>query len=675
MKSLIIKSLDLFFAFLFYLILKSGIFSEITVLRTALLIGFIISVTVFAFRLLIWVYNKIFFKVRNRILGILLFMGLIPTVFLIIVFMIIGYLFLFQAISLDLSNTMEKEINKLKVLSLKINSHYLTESKIDKDGLTEFIQANSEDFPGIHFVVYNNDKTEEYVYNENLFPYFQHEGEAYQSFIVHDETPYIIVSLRKNSIINNDSIIAVPLRDDYIDHLSQMLEGSIFFSYLVVLEETEEVGALNINLKGLGMPESNDTIEHGFWHFSIPEEMHLSLMTSQKKEYDNWLANLPADFGYSKSYLLKDTVHLSNENEEIKRAVIIAIFHTNYLNVINNYMKGTIGIIEPFLILCALIVFLFLCCSLFMLMIGLFFTFSITRIINQLHKRSREIAKGHFPVPIASRRRDQLGELTRTFDKMTTEIQELLIKVKEKERLDNEVSIAQLVQRTFFPKIPPTVKNIQTFGKCIPAKMVSGDFYDFSLQDDYLDFCVGDISGKGISASLLMATSLTYLRLESFKRPIQSISSLINNFNAYLCEYSAKSQFCSLIYGRIDRKSSIFEFVNAGHPPPMIIRDNEVLSLESGNIVAGIIKNQDFEKQSFQLKENDIIFAFTDGFLEVMTENGYTMIDGLIKDKLMTLWDADLEQIFDALVGFIRKMSRDSELSDDMTAVLIRLDQ
>ncbi len=471
-----------------------------------------------------------------------------------------------------------------------------------------------------------------------------------------------------NPAFRYDAISAVPLAKSYTDILAHKIGGHIFFCYLGYnKEDFEEEDDVSINIS------RND---EGELEVAASGNVEVSSLTTQKTELKEWKDSLPPGAGRFMALLAKDAVFLPRDAKD-RVAKVTGVFRTDFRSLLNKYIRIADsnlipeGLIVGLLIIIASMVLLAQAVS---LIISLYFSFSITNIIKQLHKKSKEIAKGNFTLPIGSRRKDQLGELTRTFDRMSSDIQGLLLKVKEKEKLDNEIAIAQMVQTTFFPKKFPVIEGVEIFGGCIPAKMVSGDFYDLSqLDEDRFDFCIGDISGKGISASLLMASSLTYLRLESVKRPAPDIKDIIGRFNLYLYEYSAKNQFCSLIYGRIDKNSLKLEFINAGHPEPVIIRGDKALELESHNIVTGILKDREFNKNSAQLKKGDVIVLFTDGFVEIMTARGYQYSREQMIREIIPLSKEPLNKIYERLVMWVRDISSENNISDDMTAVLIRI--
>src|SRR5580698_2695176 len=141
------------------------------------------------------------------------------------------------------------------------------------------------------------------------------------------------------------------------------------------------------------------------------------------------------------------------------------------------------------------------------LIIGTRMTRTVTAAVAQLHDATKHVDRGDFSHRIPIRSNDQLADLALSFNSMTASIEKLILEQKEKQRLENELSIAQEVQNQLFPKPVSELESLEVYGFCRPARTVSGDYYDFLTASSHkLILAVGDISGKGISAALLMAT-------------------------------------------------------------------------------------------------------------------------------------------------------------------------
>src|SRR6185295_7427155 len=173
-------------------------------------------------------------------------------------------------------------------------------------------------------------------------------------------------------------------------------------------------------------------------------------------------------------------------------------------------------------------------------------TRSITRAVADLYEGTRRVQAGDFSHRIPIRTKDQLSELAGSFNNMTERIQHLIVEVKEKERLENELSIARDVQSQLFPKEFPRLKTLELWGGCEPARTVSGDYYDFvSLGTDRAALAIGDISGKGISAALLMAHIQSALRSQLMLGTVTSSSSVLSIVNDHLYASSTPEKYAT----------------------------------------------------------------------------------------------------------------------------------
>src|ERR1043165_6435365 len=174
---------------------------------------------------------------------------------------------------------------------------------------------------------------------------------------------------------------------------------------------------------------------------------------------------------------------------------------------------------------------------------GIKVTPPITGAVHELYEGTRHVREGDFSYRIPVTGEDQLAELGNSFNNMTQNLGRLIVVAKEKERLESELTIAREVQNQLFPKDAPAAKSLELKGVCNPARMVSGDYYDFMpLPGDSLAFAIGDVAGKGISAALLMASIQSTMRTQistvsaningNYKQP--STAFLVGNLNRQL---------------------------------------------------------------------------------------------------------------------------------------------
>ena len=188
---------------------------------------------------------------------------------------------------------------------------------------------------------------------------------------------------------------------------------------------------------------------------------------------------------------------------------------------------------------------------------------------------------------------------------------------EQKERMENELHIAREIQMAMIPKsFPPFPerKDLDLSAAIIPAKEVGGDLYDFFIRDEKLFFCIGDVSGKGIPASLVMAVTRSLFRAMSAHE--DSPAKIITSMNNSMAETNESTMFVTFFCGVLDLKAGQLRYCNAGHNPPMILTDAiRILPVEP-NLSLGILKGMDFIEQETPFYYDDALFLYTDGLSE-----------------------------------------------------------
>ncbi len=200
-------------------------------------------------------------------------------------------------------------------------------------------------------------------------------------------------------------------------------------------------------------------------------------------------------------------------------------------------------------------------------------------------------------------------------------LENLTSEITKRERISREIEIAREVQERLFPQSYPKVAGVDLAGYCRPAQAVGGDYYDFfTLNDGRLAIALGDISGKGISAALLMASLRASLR--SIAGLQQSdLASLIRRVNSLVYESSTANRYATFFYAEYDPATSLLTFVNAGHNPPYILRGSEAIPLEATGMVVGLLPDAEYAQATIPMHLGDVLLAFTDGISEAMTRD------------------------------------------------------
>jgi len=333
------------------------------------------------------------------------------------------------------------------------------------------------------------------------------------------------------------------------------------------------------------------------------------------------------------------------------------------------------------------------------LIIGTRMTRTVTAAVAQLHDATKHVDRGDFSHRIPVKSSDQLADLAHSFNSMTASIEKLILEQKEKQRLENELVIAQEVQAQLFPRQVSELESLEVHGFCRPARTVSGDYYDFLTASSHkLILAVGDISGKGISAALLMATIHSAVRaysvenLPQMREPVAvgavagsgrvmaawpegvevSPGALLSLLNHQLYESTPPEKYATLFLGIYDGRSHHLTYSNGGHLPPILIgKDGSIRRLEAGGTVVGLFDNMTYEEGAVEMHPGEIFLAYSDGVTEPENDFGefgeQRLID-LVRDNR----DMPLPEISQIVTLAVDNWIGDNEQPDDVTLVLAR---
>jgi sigma-B regulation protein RsbU (phosphoserine phosphatase) len=334
---------------------------------------------------------------------------------------------------------------------------------------------------------------------------------------------------------------------------------------------------------------------------------------------------------------------------------------------------------EWFVGLIVLLLLIFVLVEIASLFVGVAIARSITGSIDNIYTGAKNIQKGNFDFRIPTTQKDQLDAMADSFNNMSSSIVKLMLQVSEREALEKELEIAKEVQIQLFPARLPVINRLELAASCTPARQVSGDYYDFLWEDDScLDIVFGDISGKGISAALLMASLQSSIRsglttLNEFPDQKARMANVVADVNRRLYHRSSPESYSTLVLGHFDAESLVFSYCNAGHHPPLIFSNGEVRGLTLGGTVVGLFESWAFEGGEAQLRAGDLVLLFTDGVVEAEDEEGTQfgtekLIEIVRSNVFLTAEDIQsliVEQVFDWASG--------TEQADDITVLCMKV--
>jgi sigma-B regulation protein RsbU (phosphoserine phosphatase) len=244
----------------------------------------------------------------------------------------------------------------------------------------------------------------------------------------------------------------------------------------------------------------------------------------------------------------------------------------------------------------------------------------------------------------------------------------------ENQRLDQELAAAASIQSNLMPRENPQLLNWDLAAKNVPSRTVGGDFYYFiTFNETHMGIVIADVSGKGIPGAILMASARASLR--AYLDEPHDVATTITKLNHVLCRDTQTSQFVSLFYGMLDTQEATLTYVNAGHNPPVLLRDCgdvcERTMLEEGGPILGVLQDAVYSEGRIQLIEGDLVLLYTDGITEAEQSGSYFGVE-----RLLNLVQANLPRKSDEIVKTVLEevadFSSNSPQIDDRTIILIK---
>ena len=323
------------------------------------------------------------------------------------------------------------------------------------------------------------------------------------------------------------------------------------------------------------------------------------------------------------------------------------------------------------------------------LLIGLvlmlfFFIRIITRELKPLGTLAEEaetIAAGQFDVQLPDFKRiDEIGQLSRSFSGMQQSLVQYIKELKEttteKASIETDLRIASDIQMGMVPHQFPTKtdsEDVQIFASLTPAKDVGGDLFDFYFRDEKLFFCIGDVSGKGVPASLFMAVTRAVFRTVSARESMPD--RIVTEVNKTMCDMNTKQMFVTLFVGVLDLPTGRLYYCNAGHDEPLLVGDGVGELRCNENIPVGVLSTWKFTLQEARIYTGTTIFLFTDGLTEAMDANHNLFgIERIVEEANHILGQGHQEprQIIDQMTDAVHQFVGDAEQSDDLTMMAIQ---
>jgi len=647
---------------------------------TLIVLGLILSLR--------WFRRRFMWRLRNRLIVTYVFIGVIPLVLVLMMAVITGYLFAGQFATFIASSDLRSELRTLEAANSAMATELATVARVRGAPTSKDLLASQEFRPGEHLKTaevvawYGGKRIELYSSGGerpigDLPQWVRKQGDF--AGIVSHHGQLRLLALHTVGAGNSSLAVlsSIPVDEALLDRIAAGLgEVAIYPASVIRGHANAERGGVSINVGDQSAAKQEAS--------ALGQRIRGGSLPAQSRRLDRevtFFAPLPIvdwDTGQAARIPLRATTRPS--------LLYARLFQT---------MVEFGGAIWTLLI--ALVIVL-ASIELIALIVGVGLTRTMTRSVAELYGATQHINRGDLKHRIKVTAQDQLAALENSFNSMSESLEKLIAEQKEKQRLENELAIAQEVQTQLFPHAISDLESLEVHGVCRPARTVSGDYYDFlPYGPDRLGIAVGDISGKGISAALLMATIHSAVRAYEFGRmpaitarlvaagsnpgafdahsgsdgefaPAQVLSLL----NRQLYRSTPAEKYATLFLGVYDGRSRRFTYSNAGHLPPIILGpDGSLRRLDTPGLVVGLFDDQGYEERAIDLRPSDIFLAFSDGVTEPENEFGEfgeARLIEIVRDHR----HLPLARISEMVTAAVSDWIGSNEQPDDITLVLAR---
>jgi len=371
-----------------------------------------------------------------------------------------------------------------------------------------------------------------------------------------------------------------------------------------------------------------------------------------------------------------DAVYLGSGEKYDPRRPVLVTFNARPSRL-NGRIFSSVGELSDFYAIGFIILSIFfLLIEIAALITGIVMTRRITKAVSDLYQATQYVKSGDWTHRVRIERRDQLGVLGESFNDMTGSISGLLEESKKRQRLENELSIASEVQNQLFPQKVPSVSGVELEAINKAARTVSGDYYDFiQLSPTHLAIALADISGKGISAALLMASLQAALRSQLLSPESEKMSTadLVGRLNMHMVRNTADDRFATFFIAVYDSATRTLRYTNAGHLPGFLIANGTSKHLDKGGMVLGVVEDYVYEEGSVIVPPNSLLVEYSDGLVE--PENVYGEEFGIrrLQEAAIRVQSSTPASVGQSLMMAAEEWAGTPEQADDMTVVVARL--
>jgi sigma-B regulation protein RsbU (phosphoserine phosphatase) len=610
----------------------------------------ILSAGYLLFRAISWWRSRLLWSLRNRLIVAYLFIAVVPVLLLLTLAVLAGQILYSQLGGYLLYEDIHSRLGRMADSAASIASAERTlpsaiNDKVVEEALDAQIQmAYAKELPGLKVEFHADPKRLARVAGPNAKEFtgiLQSGGQTH------------LIAMREVESPRGKNLVELSLRitPEFLETVAPDL-GPI---QVTALQRADGENSVNV-------------VRLGNVSYRFQNRISTRRRTLQPASY--WFD--PVIEGFSKL----DATYLEAGDKQGEKQPVFAAY-TARPSVLNGRIFSSLGEFSNSRVYGFEVVAVFLLLlGIFGLITGFVLIRAITGAVDELYRATQLVQAGDLTHRVKIERRDQLGILGESFNLMTGSILSLIEEQRQRQRLENEISIAREVQNQLFPQRVPSVPGVEIEAICKAARTVSGDYYDFiQLSPTRIAIAIADISGKGISAALLMASLQAALRSQLLAPGSDSMSTaeLVARLNLHLVRNTGDDRFATFFVAVYDSATRLLRYTNAGHLPAFCICGDHALYLDKGGMVLGVIEDYPFVEGSETVPPDAILVGYSDGLVE--PENVYGEEFGIqrLRDSALRLNAGSPSAIAQGMMQAADEWAGTAEQADDMTVIVARL--
>ena len=603
------------------------------------------------FRLIGWWRNRLLWSLRNRLIVAYLFIAFVPILLIVTLVLLAGRILYSQLGAYLLHEDIQQRIAMIADISEHIAiAHQFLPAGVTQDESERVLAAQSHavhdrELPGLT-ISFSNDLS--------LLRKVASSGRRSFAGLLQQGDALSLISVRAIPNRNGERVVAlrVPVEPEFLSTVAP------------------DLGAIQLNLMERYMGGSPQEVIYstGVEQYKVARPIVASNRTLQPPLF--WIdtpVNVVSSF---------DATYVAKDGRVETSRPVLAVFNARPLRL-SRRIFATLGELrDSYLLLLIVVGVVFLIIEVAALITGIVLTRRITRAVADLYKGTQYVQAGDFSHRVQIEHHDQLGELAESFNKMTSSVGELIEAENTRRRLENEISIAREVQNQLFPSTLPSVPGVEIEAICKAARSVSGDYYDFiQLSPTHIAIGIADISGKGISAALLMASLQAALRSQMLAEGSEGLSmaELVARLNKHLVRNTGDDRFATFFIAIYDSATRTLRYTNAGHLPAFLICKDGSELLDKGGMVLGVVEDYVYEEGSLTVSPDSLLIGYSDGLIE--PENVYGEEFGIrrLQEAAIHVQGAAPLMVAESLMAAVEEWAGTPEQADDMTVIVARL--